>query len=78
MKMYESKQPKKIRLSEEDVNVSKVISDLIDTKWSGSNEDQGRAVALMKGLAFSDSPLANKFMKAMDDFTSGLNKADFQ
>ena len=62
----------------EEVNVQKVINDLIDTSWSGSNENQGRAVSLLKGLAFSDDSKANLFMKKLDDFTSGLNKEDFK
>lgn len=58
--------------------VADMIKELISTKWSGSNDDQGKAVQLMKGLAFSDDPMANKFMKAVDDFTSGLNPKDYE
>ncbi len=54
------------------------IKDLIDTKWSGSNEDQGKAVALLKGLAFSDTDISNKFMKELDKFTSRLKIEDFE
>lgn len=56
----------------------KAIKDLIDTKWSGSNEEQGRAVSLMKGIAFSDTDVSNKFMKELDKFTSGLDVEKFK
>ena len=56
-------------------NVKDIIKELIDTGWSGSNESQMKAVQLLKGLATSDDPLANKFMKKLDAFTSGLGKA---
>ena len=62
---------------EEDKSL-KAIKDLIDTKWSGSNEDQGKAVALLKGLAFSDTDISNKFMKELDKFTSGLKVEKFE
>ena len=55
----------------------KAIKALIDTKFSGSNDEQGKAAALFKGLAFSDDPASNKFMKKLDEFTSGLNAEDF-
>jgi len=28
---------------------------------------------LMKGVAFSDDPISNKFMKMVDDFTSSID-----
>jgi len=50
----------------ESVDVKKVLSDLEKTEWSKDNESQGKAVSLLKGLAFSDDPLANAFMKELD------------
>jgi hypothetical protein len=60
-----------------DANVSKIIGDLIDTDWSGSNEEQMKAVNLLKGLATSDDEKANKFMKDLDSATSKMNKEDY-
>lgn len=54
---------------EEKVDAKKVIKDLAKS-YGDSNEDQGKMVALMKGLAFSDDPAANKFMKALDKWTT--------
>ena len=54
-----------------------VIKELIDTSWGGSNDEQGKAVQLLRGLAFSDDPKSNKFMSALDKFTSGLKAEDF-
>ena len=63
---------------EEEVNISKIIKDVIETKWSGSNEEQMKIVSLLRGLATSDDPLANKFMKALDDATSNLKPEDYK
>lgn len=57
-----------------EVNSSEVIKDLIDTDWSKDNKSQMRAVQLLKGIALSDEPAANDFMKKIDNFTSGLKK----
>lgn len=62
----------------EAVDVKKVISDLISTSFGGSNEEQMKAVQLLKGLATSDDPMSNKFMKAIDKYTSGLDPKDFE
>lgn len=59
-------------------NVQKVIKALINTKFSGSNEEQGKAVQLLRGLAFSDDPVSNKFMQKLDTFTSSLDPKDFE
>lgn len=63
---------------EAEVNVQEVIKELIDSDFSGSNEEQGKAAQLFRGLAFSEDESANKFMKALDKFTSGLNADDFK
>ena len=62
----------------EAADVQKVIKALIDTKFSGSNEEQGKAVQLLRGLAFSDDPTSNKFMEKLDAFTSNLDPKDFE
>ena len=65
------------KAKKEAVDVGKIIKDLINTGWSGSNEEQMKAVQLLKGLAVSEDPKSNEFMKALDDFTSNLDPADF-
>lgn len=62
------------RKNEEEGKAKKVIKDLIDTGWSKDNESQMKAVQLLKGLALSDEPEANEFMKKLDKFTSSLKK----
>lgn len=74
MKKYKSLFTEK----DSDTNVSKIISDVIDTDWSGSNEEQMKAVNLLKGLATSDDKKANKFMKDLDSLTSKMSKEDYQ
>ena len=58
-------------------DAQKMIKALIDTNFSGSNEEQGKAAALFKGLAFSDDPASNKFMKKLDELTSAMKPEDF-
>lgn len=53
-------------------DVNKIIKDLGDTNWSTDNEAQMKAVELLKGLAFSDDPKANEFMKAVDKATTKI------
>mgnify|MGYP003475036945 CR=1 FL=1 len=67
----------KYAVREADTNVQSIIDELIGTKWSGSNEGQMKAVQLLKGLATSDDPAANKFMQKLDQVTSGLDPKEF-
>jgi len=68
---------KSINIIDESVKSIDIIKELIDTSWGGDNESQGKAVQLLKGLAFSDEESSNKFMSALDKFTSELNADDF-
>jgi len=52
-------------------DIKKIISDLKQS-FGGSNEDQMKAVELLKGLALSDDPKANEFMKALDKATTDI------
>jgi len=60
------------KLVAEGVDVDAVIKELIDTSFGGDNESQMKAVQLLKGLATSDDPKSNAFMKKLDTFTSGM------
>lgn len=53
-------------------DVQGTIDELIKTGWGGSNEEQMKAVQLLKFLATSDDPKSNAFMKKLDAFTSGM------
>ena len=57
---------------EQGTDVDAVIKELIDTSFGGDNESQMKAVQLLKGLATSDDPKANAFMKKLDKMTSGM------
>jgi len=61
----------------EAVDVKKIIQELIDTNWSKDNDAQGKAIQLLRGLAFSEEAASNAFMKKMDAFTSSLKVEDF-
>ena len=56
-------------IKEEESKSKKIIQDLADA-YGDSNESQGKMVSLIKGLAFSDEPEANAFMKALDKWTT--------
>lgn len=58
-------------------DVGPIIKALISTSFGGSNDEQAKAVELLKGLAFSDDPKSDKFMKALDKFTSAMDPEDF-
>ena len=60
-------------IQEAKFDINKVIKDLGDD-FSGSNEDQMRGVQLIKGLALSDDPKANEFMKKLDVATSQISQ----
>jgi hypothetical protein len=51
---------------QEKADVKKIIKDIVDKDLSGSNEQQGAFAEMIKGLAFSDDPLSNEFMKKVD------------
>lgn len=55
-----------------EVNIKAIIKELIDTGWSKDNASQMKAVQLLKGIATSDEPEANAFMKKLDNFTSKM------
>jgi hypothetical protein len=59
-------------LAEAKVDAKDIVKELINTSFGGSNEDQMKAVQLLKGLALSDDPAANKFMKDLDKATSAM------
>jgi len=58
---------------EEKETAQRTIKSLVSMEFSGSNDDQGKAVQLLKALAFSDDPAANKFMK---DLNKAIAKMD--
>ena len=58
----------------EAADVGQMIKNLIAAKASGSNDDQGKIVQLLKGLAFSDDPKSDAFMKKL---TGMMNKSNF-
>lgn len=58
---------------EEAVDIDKVIKDL-QGNFSGSNEEQMKATQLLKGLATSDDPKSNEFMKKLDVATTKISK----
>lgn len=65
------------QIANQGMDVKKTIAELIKTSWSGNNESQGKAIELLKGLAFSNDPAANVFMQKIDQFTSSLDPSEF-
>jgi len=61
-------------IEEEKPDVKKLIGDLGKTNWGSDNDAQMKAVQLLKGLALSDDPKSNEFMKALSDASTGIAK----
>jgi hypothetical protein len=61
-------------LEQKEPDVKNIIKELVDTDFGGSNEDQAKGIQLLKGLAFSDDPLSNKFMKALNAAYTKIGK----
>jgi len=59
-------------IKEGDSKTADIVKELQDTGWGGDNESQMKAVQLLKGLATSDDPEANAFMKKLDSYTSKM------
>lgn len=55
-----------------DVNIDQVIKSIKDTEWSGSDEEQMKALELLKGVFLSKDPKAKSFIKALDKATSNM------
>ena len=55
-------------------NVKEVIKSLADTDWGKDNEAQMKAVQLLKGLALSEEPASNAFMKGLSDASTAIAK----
>jgi len=55
------------------VNIKKIIKDL-QNNFGGDNEAQMKEVQLLKGIATSDDPLSNKFMKKIDKAITDISK----
>lgn len=52
------------------------IQALIDTKFSSSDEENGKAAQILKGLFFSEDPKAKKLIAKLDNWFSSLDVKD--
>lgn len=62
-----------MRKAIQEADIKKIIKSM-QGNFSGSNEEQMKGVQLLKGIATSDDPLSNKFMKALDKATTKISK----
>lgn len=67
----------RIKVLNEKTDVEKLIKDFIETDWSKSQEAAGKAVNLLKGLAFSDDDMAEKFIKDLDKLSNSMSVKDY-
>ena len=58
---------------EAEADIAKMIKDL-GGDFGGDNESQMKGVQLLKGLATSDDPKANEFMKKLNKATTDISK----
>ena len=68
------KKDEKEKVDEAEVNAKDVIKSLGDTDWGADNEAQMKAVQLLKGLALSEDPMSNTFMKKLSDASTAIAK----
>lgn len=71
-KVEEEKEVVAEEVIEEAFDVKKVIKDLAGD-FSKDNKSQMGGLQLLKGLATSDDPLANRFMVALDKATTKIS-----
>ena len=69
---------KKFEEEDEEAKSLKVIEDLIDMEEIDTEEEQGKFLALIKGLIFADNKHGDAFLKKINDFTSTLKIEDFK
>jgi len=62
----------------DDKKVINAIKLVINSKWSGSNEEQGKILEIMKAIAFSDEDISDEFMKDLDSATSKMKIEDYK
>lgn len=55
-----------------DIDIKKIIADLGKTDWGVDNDAQFKATQLLKGLATSEDPLSNEFMKKLSDASNDI------
>lgn len=55
-----------------DEDVDQIIKDLIDTEFSSSDEEKGKAAEMIKGLFFSEDPKAKEMIVKLDKWFSSL------
>ena len=73
LRVKESIKKDEVKNLTEEVDVEKIIDDLADN-FGADNEKQMAGVQLLKGLATSDDPKANEFMKKLDQATTEISK----
>ena len=61
------------RYLNEEVDVTQIIKSMAGN-FSSDNEAQMKGVQLLKGLATSDDPKSNEFMKKLDAATTKISK----
>jgi hypothetical protein len=64
-------------LHEEEFDVDKTIADFINNDWSKDDDSRGKALNMLKGLIYNDSPEAKKFIKDLDKKSNELNPEDY-
>jgi len=73
-RIFEVKDKKADKKDDKKSSVGDTINSVIKTNWSGSNDEQMKAVQMLKFLATSDDPKSNAFMKKLDTATSSMEK----
>lgn len=60
----------------EETDVKEIIKEFIETKWSDA-DSKGKGVELLKGIAYSDDPAAEKFMQDLDELSNTMEVSKY-
>jgi len=69
---------KRLMVEDEEDKSETAIKDLIAIKTVTDENDQGKMMALLRGLVFGDNSVADKFLTALNDWTTSLKIEDFK
>lgn len=68
---------RRIRYTEQEGNeeILELIKEVIESSWS---EEKSQILQLLKGIVYSDTDVAEKFIQDLDNLTSSMNLEDYE
>lgn len=66
------------RIYEQEDETIDAIRAFIETDWSESDEEVGKAISILEGLAYSDDDVAKQFIEDLDQLSNTMNVEDYE